>query len=206
MLKQRKGNPIPADRSIVAVLPKAEQLEGTFTFTVLDEANNLYFMRGNNPMCILHFPREGFFFYASKHEILFLSLTKLGLDTKNFNAIPIQQGDLLRIDRHGRTARSRFEDSRLRRTPCRYWEWEDEWCFPSCGHEKIRPEEDYLEELKDMADYFGLDEEIVALLRKEGFSFAEIEEMLYEPGAMAKSLPLEMRWTKKLRYQRQSFA
>ena len=42
-------------------------------------------------------------------------------------------------------------------------------------------EEDYLEELKDMADYFGLDEEMVELLRKEGFTFTEIEEMLYDP-------------------------
>lgn len=159
----------------------AEQLEGTFTFTVLDEHNNLYFVRGNNPMCIIHFPKEGFYLYASTHEILFMTLTKLGLDTKNFDVIPIQQGDLVRIDRHGKLARSRFDGSHIRRMSHNYWDWEDAWLYSYRSPDENQPEEDYLEELKDMAEYFGYDEEMVTRLRNEGFTFMEIEEMLYDP-------------------------
>lgn len=159
----------------------AEAVEGTFTFTVLDEHNNLYFVRGNNPMCIIHFPRDGFYLYASTDEILFMALTKLGMDAKYFDVIPIQQGDLLRIDKHGKLTRSRFEDSHIRRATHYYWDWEDDLLVSYRISDENQLEEDYLEELKDMADYFGLDEEIVGVLRKEGFTFTEIEEMLYDP-------------------------
>jgi predicted glutamine amidotransferase len=162
----------------------AEELEGTFTFTVLDQGSNLYFVRGNNPMCILHFPQEGFYLYASTDEILLLALTKLRLDKKVFDSIPIQQGDLLRIGSDGRIARSRFDDSRIRRTFRSCWDWEDDWLSPYCGQEADFPEEDYLEELKEMAAYFGVNEKAVELLRKEGFSYTEIEDMFYEPGLL----------------------
>lgn len=55
------------------------------------------------------------------------------------------------------------------------------WLYSYRSPDENQPDEDYLEELKGMAEYFGLDEEIVELLRKEGFTFTEIEEMLYDP-------------------------
>ena len=33
----------------------AESVQGSFCFTVLDENNNLYIVKGSNPMCLLHF-------------------------------------------------------------------------------------------------------------------------------------------------------
>ena len=114
----------------------AEDLEGTFTFTVLDEGNNLYFVRGNNPMCILHFPQEGFYLYASTDEILLQPLTNLGLDKKFFDVIPIQQGDLLRIGADGTIERSSFDDGRIRYTARSHWGWEDDWLSLWQGQEK----------------------------------------------------------------------
>lgn len=48
----------------------AEQLEGSFTITVLDAEDNLYFVKGDNPMCIYHFRDKGVYIYASTEEIL----------------------------------------------------------------------------------------------------------------------------------------
>ena len=36
----------------------AEQVEGSFAFTVLDEKENLYFVKGDNPLCLYYYPRS----------------------------------------------------------------------------------------------------------------------------------------------------
>lgn len=43
----------------------AEQLEGSFTITVMDSTNNLYIVKGDNPMCLYHYPKAGVYIYAS---------------------------------------------------------------------------------------------------------------------------------------------
>ena len=43
----------------------AEAVEGSFSFTVLDEQENLYFVKGDNPLCIYHYPKIGVYLYAS---------------------------------------------------------------------------------------------------------------------------------------------
>ena len=48
----------------------AETVEGSFVFTVLDEQDNLYVVKGDNPFCLLHFPRLGLYLYASTEAIL----------------------------------------------------------------------------------------------------------------------------------------
>ena len=46
----------------------AEQVEGSFTFTVLDEQNALWIVKGDNPLSIAHFPELGVYVYASTHD------------------------------------------------------------------------------------------------------------------------------------------
>ena len=48
----------------------AEQVEGSFTFTVLDERENLYFVKGDNPLCLYYYPRSRVYLYASTEAIL----------------------------------------------------------------------------------------------------------------------------------------
>lgn len=43
----------------------AEQVEGSFSFTALDNKNGLWFVKGDSPLCIYHFPRLGIYVYAS---------------------------------------------------------------------------------------------------------------------------------------------
>ncbi len=57
----------------------AEAVEGSFTFTVLDEYNSLYIVKGSNPMCLLHFPVLGLYVYASTESIMKKALKQVGL-------------------------------------------------------------------------------------------------------------------------------
>ena len=40
----------------------AEEVQGTFVFTVLDAQDNLYFVHGDNPLCLYHFPKTDSYF------------------------------------------------------------------------------------------------------------------------------------------------
>ena len=48
----------------------AETVEGNFTFTILDDSNSLYIIKGSNPMCLLHFKDIGLYVYASTESIM----------------------------------------------------------------------------------------------------------------------------------------
>ena len=48
----------------------AEELEGSFTFTILTDQNSSFFLKGNNPLSLWHFPESGVYLYASTEEIL----------------------------------------------------------------------------------------------------------------------------------------
>ena len=43
----------------------AETVEGSFCFTVLDEKNQLWLVKGDNPLCLYHYPKLGLYLYAS---------------------------------------------------------------------------------------------------------------------------------------------
>ena len=47
----------------------AEQVRGTFVFLMLDHRNRLYIVRGDNPVCLLHFPKAQIYLYASTSKI-----------------------------------------------------------------------------------------------------------------------------------------
>ena len=80
----------------------AEQVQGTFVFTVLDAQDNLYFVHGDNPLCLYHFPKQGIYVYASTQSILEQGLTASGLSfLKKPVEVKTDEGDILRIDRHG---------------------------------------------------------------------------------------------------------
>ena len=45
----------------------AEKVEGSFVFTVLDKDNSIWFVVGDNPLCVMFY--DGFLIYASTQEI-----------------------------------------------------------------------------------------------------------------------------------------
>lgn len=58
----------------------AEQVQGSFTFSLLDEKNNLYLVKGSNLLCFLHFKSLGLFVYASTESIMKAALRRLGFN------------------------------------------------------------------------------------------------------------------------------
>ncbi len=96
-----------------AIAQMAGLLEGSFTFTLLDEKGNHYFVRGNNPICLYHWPQAGVYIYASTGELLKAALAKLSLRLGRAEHIPLSPGEILRIDRNGMQHRAAFSTARL---------------------------------------------------------------------------------------------
>lgn len=160
------------DLSFASLSYMAEKLEGSFTFTVLSEKDELYFVKGDNPMCIYHYPERGLYLYASTEEILNKALRKLPFSLGTPIRVHIFSGDILCIDAHGNQSRGSFDDSKLHIGfgSC-YRNWFD---YPPVSRESS-----YLEDLKSVAAYCGLFPEDIDALLADGFTTDEIEEMLY---------------------------
>ena len=91
-----------------AVRFMAEEVKGTFTFTVLDQKERLYIVKGNNPLCLYRF-QAGFYAYASTKDILEAGLERAGYLCAPHEEIPIQSGEILVIDLEGNITRERFK-------------------------------------------------------------------------------------------------
>ena len=92
----------------------AEQLEGTFTLTILDKQDNLYFVRGNNPLCLVEFPRTGLFVYASTSEILQNAIARLDfLQAQPFSRVWLEEGEILHLSADGQIETRTFDTRRL---------------------------------------------------------------------------------------------
>ena len=101
-LLERQGN--LAQESLIHM---AEQLEGTFVFTLLDAEDTLTVVRGDNPFCLYHFPKAGFYLYASTEEILKRAIQKMKLPREQPTLIPLAEGDILQIHRDGTQSQDR---------------------------------------------------------------------------------------------------
>lgn len=154
----------------------AEELEGSFTITALTERDELYFVKGNNPMCIYHYPAAKLYVYASTEEILKKAMIQAQLKLGKAEKVNLFSGELLRIDARGKITRSHFDDNRLYSAFSFPWSrWE--------SHETVkRPYadgSDYLDDLKSVAVFYGLYPEDIDALIEDGMDPMEIEEMLY---------------------------
>lgn len=147
----------------------AETVQGNFTFTVLDENNFLYIVKGSSPMCLLHFDKLGIYIYASTESIMKNALKKVGI--KNFPCVKIEtvHGDIIRIDSKGCISCSEFEKKEdfSYASWLRYYDdFEDSYYSQ---HEQL---------LLEMCSCYGVDEEDVILLLEYGYTADEIEDML----------------------------
>lgn len=159
--------------SLDSLKDMAEQVEGSFAFTLLDERDNLYFVKGNNPLCIRHFPKYNLYLYASTKEILTRALNKLCLPLGREVETELDCGGLLRVGAGGKQAWGSFDTGNL---------FQDWFC---CGYPRLpaypscTPEREYLRDLKAIAATFGCAPEAIDSLLRDGFTTDELEEMLY---------------------------
>lgn len=151
----------------------AEAVEGSFSFTVLSERDDLYLIKGDNPLNIVHFPKVGVYAYASTSEILNKALARCGNWLGRGEKVDIAMGDIVRIDGNGRITRGTFDASKFYRSSWGYW---DTPLYPKALHS----EEEHLTLLKSVAKAFGFTGEMVDRLLEQGFSTDDVEELLYE--------------------------
>lgn len=147
----------------------AETIRGNFTFTVLDEENSLYIIKGSNPMCLLHFEMLGLYIYASTESIMKNALRKVNMLSFPYTKIETVHGDIIKIDSNGIITRSEFEgkeDFRYASWLKYYDDFEDDYYNQ---HEQL---------LLDMCNCYGVDEDDIILLLDYGYSADEIEDML----------------------------
>ena len=74
----------------------AETVEGNFTFTILDDENSLYIVKGSNPMCLLHFEALGIYIYASTESIMKNALKKVGFHKFDAEKVEVVEGIYLK--------------------------------------------------------------------------------------------------------------
>ena len=148
----------------------AEQVEGSFTFTVLDEADNLYFVKGDSPLCLYFIGDLGLYVYASTVEILFSGATCIGLSSESAEEVNIQAGEIVKLDRNGAISRTSFDTAKLA---------QNLWSFPQAYFLRESQPHSYLAELRDKAEWMGYPPEVVDYYRHRGYTPGEIEELLY---------------------------
>ena len=153
----------------------AETVEGNFTFTVLDDSNSLYIIKGSNPMCLLHFKDIGLYVYASTESIMKNALKRVGLHKFAHERVETDEGDIIRIDRTGDITRSEFEPKLYR---SKYMSWYDDSSYYNI-HEEM---------LLAYCGCYGVDSEDVELLLEYGYTCDEIEEMLMDTHLLQEAL------------------
>ena len=152
----------------------AEALEGSFTITALSDRDELFFVKGNNPMCIYHFPETGIYIYASTEEILQKALVQVSFRLGPMERVRMHTGEILCINAQGQMTRSHFDDSRLCPFPPAWTLWE-----AYTPVKRPYAEADYLDDLKSVSMFYGLYPEDIDALVDDGMDPMEIEQMLY---------------------------
>ena len=155
----------------------AESVQGSFSFAILSDRDEIYLVRGDNPLSVLHFPEKQMYVYASTDEILFKAIVDSMLfeDLKKgrFTSIPVEEGTILKINPDGTLEKEKF--SYYESYGLAWWEY---GFYPN--HRNSDADQEYLDILRTMAGYLGIEPEEIDVLLDEGFTPEEVEEYLYE--------------------------
>ncbi len=152
----------------------AETVEGNFTFTVLDDNNSLYIIKGSNPICLLHFEALGIYIYASTELIMKNALKKVGFHKFDAEKVDVVEGDILKIDETGTMSRAEFEYL----SASSYFSW-----YNSADYYPVHEEL-----LLAYCGCYGVDSADVELLLDYGYSAMEIEDMLVDTNLLHETL------------------
>lgn len=162
----------------------AENVLGSFVFTVLTEENTLYFVKGDNPLYLVYFERFGLYVYASTKSIMDKALNAVGMQSESHTVIKIDEGEIISIDSNGIIDKCQFKleiYSFFSPKVCRRLPKNAGWVDL----------EDYIDEaelLLSMCVCLGVDEDDVSLLLEYGYSAFEIEELLLDSDSFHKEV------------------
>ena len=149
----------------------AETVEDSFVFTVLDQKDTLYFVKGSNPLTVYHQAQLGLYLYASTQTILDQAIRRTWLAGQSMTRVPAAEGEILQINTQGRLSRIPFDVK-----PCLEQLPYLAACCSSCG---TWPDREYLRTLKSVASSLGCPPEEIDRLLAAGYSTDEIEDGLY---------------------------
>ncbi len=152
----------------------AEEVSGSFVFTVLRNDNTLFLVKGSNPITVYHFPEYGLYVYASTKEILETALLESGFTKFEREKIVLNEGDILKISADGKIEKSQFEVHEDFFTPYR-------WCDYGDWYDDSEEDDTVLEDDITFLCYcFGVSEMDIEALLEYGYTIAEIEDMLLD--------------------------
>lgn len=166
--------------SMETLAQMAEKIWGSFVFTVLDNDNNSYFVRGSNPLALYWF-KEGFYVYASTSSILESTLRTFKRMGYTPERVGTQCGDILKIDANGNLTRSEFDDSNYEYPPRGFGRFYN-----------VEPSE--VKQLKEYANLRGLCSENVDLFLEYGYDVDDIVELIDDPEMLDAALLEVWQW------------
>lgn len=150
----------------------AEQVQGSFSFSILDRHNNIYLVKGDSPLYILHFPKRKMYIYASTDEIVWKALinTELFADLKAaaYKTVQINEGDILKLCGNGRLEHGSFDNIGCFNYGC---DWR--------SYGMSIPDDMYYECLVSVAAGMGISETEINELLAYGLTYEEIEDYIY---------------------------
>ncbi len=160
----------------------AERTEGSFSYSIIDDINNIWLVKGDSPLSILHFPKLKIYVYASTDEILYKAIVDYSplfsaLKNGEYEAIDISEGDILKIRPDGIIERNTFEYI--------HYYGRDWWNYGSFSLTDLNTTKkqgkinDYIDDLKSVALYQGYSPDDVDELINAGCTLEEIEDYIY---------------------------
>jgi len=146
----------------------AENVCGSFVFTLLDENNKLYIVKGSNPIYLIRLDRLGIYIYASTPTIANKALKRCGLHNEAYTIITINEGEIMTIDNTGVLNSNSFSPNIYSTlTPYNYLDSLDVY-------------DDEKNLLLNICGSLGIDREEIILLLEYGYTEEDIEEMLID--------------------------
>ena len=161
--------------SFQSLADMAEKLEGSFTITVMTDRDELYFIKGDNPICIYHYEKLGIYIYASTEPILKTALKQLNMKLGKPTKVKLDCGEILKIDADGNMSRSQFDDTKLF---LGYSHWPRYYSCPAVWEPVQDSQSSYIDDLKSVATYYGIWPEDIDEMLADGVTPDEIEELL----------------------------
>ena len=151
----------------------AEAVRGSYSFNLLDNCGNIYLVKGDSPISIVHFKNRGVYVFASTPHILWRTLVESALfaELRNgcFEEIVMHEGDILKINSTGDTEWGHFKY-----TESLGMHWYDYGISYGSSYGT-----EYLDDIKSVASAYGMDPGTIQAMYDDGYTLDELEDLLY---------------------------
>lgn len=154
----------------------AENVQGSFSFSILDKDENIYLVKGDSPLSILHFPEKEIYVYASTTEILWKALvdTELFVELKKggYKEVSVNDGEILKLLSNGKIEKGEFN----------YMDfvgYTDSWRYYGMSNLTDTADTTYYDDLVSVASGMGLTRSDIDELLAYGMTYDEIEDYIY---------------------------